>query len=92
MSAEAGKKGAPPEADPNEDSLPSIPADPALEAALREAAAAVPEEPEPGQASELLLDEAVEPGAPEEADRLRAQVADTSDRLLRMQADFENFR
>ena len=81
------------EADPNEETLPSIPPDPALEEALREAAAAVPDEGGDPPASEVLLEEAVEPGAPEqEVDRLRAQVTESSDRLLRMQADFENFR
>ena len=91
----AKRKDAPQaEADANEETIASIPADPELEAALREAAAAVPEEePDAEPVDEVLLEEAVPPGAPEEeVDRLRAQVTDTSDRLLRMQADFENFR
>lgn len=75
----------------------SIPIDPELEAALREAMEAV-EEPkaakpradrEPG-----LLD--AEPVSEREAEavasRLREELADADDRLLRLQAEFENFR
>ena len=70
---------------------PGLPENPELEAALREAAAAVDaREPaadasSPGDAD--AADEAA--GLPEE---LAAQLEASSARLLRLQADFENFR
>lgn len=76
----------------------SIPIDPELEAALREAMDAV-EEPEVTARSRAsretgLLD--AEPVSEVEAEavasRLREELADTEDRLLRLQAEFENFR
>lgn len=77
----------------------TIPTDPELEAALREAADAVPElaKPQapaaaPAGDSELLLDDMVEADEDAELFRLREQVTDANDRLLRLQADFENFR
>ena len=90
---------------------PSIPTDPELEAALREAADAVEgpdeeategeEEPKevpaaasPGDAVDaLLLDD---PLGEEDPDalvfRLREQLAEASDKMMRLQADFTNFR
>jgi molecular chaperone GrpE len=78
---------------PPEDDGGSIPIDPELEAALREAVAAVEE---PGAAARKSANEGVsdaEPGAEgERAVALREQLADAQDRLLRLQAEFENFR
>lgn len=74
---------------------------PELEEALREAAAAVPDpaprEPKPAgaapaEAGEVLLDQALEAPAEGELARVREELATAHDRLLRMQADFENFR
>ena len=100
----------------------SIPTDPALEAALREAAEAIPDRPEkarrkrvpvaepesaahsdaerePGAAEdesrdlEHLLDDEIEAGLPPEvAFALRDELAEANGRLLRLQADFDNFR
>jgi len=81
----------------------SIPTDPELEAALREAAAAVEEGEEAEQAKSdaryaerdpgLLDAEPVAEGEAEAvASRLREELADADDRLLRLQADFDNFR
>jgi molecular chaperone GrpE len=65
---------------------------PELEAALREAAAAVPD-PEPvREPGEVLLEQPVEGETSAEVARLREELAGAHDRLLRMQADFENFR
>lgn len=69
--------------------------DPELEAALREAADAVPDE-----APRRPRGEAPDaPEAPEgegerapDLERLQNQLSDTHDRMLRLQADFENFR
>ena len=78
----------------------SIPIDPELEAALREAMESVGEsepkrpararaEREPG----LLDAEPISEGEAEAvASRLREELADADDRLLRLQAEFENFR
>lgn len=42
---------------------------------------------------ELLLDDPVHPGSEEtELERLRREVTEANDRLIRLQADFENFR
>lgn len=75
-----------------EDDGGSIPIDPELEAALREAVAAV-EEPasarRPGGEAGPGAEPALEGG---EAVVLREQLADAQDRLLRLQAEFENFR
>ncbi len=83
-----------------EDEGGSIPIDPELEAALREAMKSVGESetkrpapartaPEPG----LLDAEPVPEGEAEAvASRLREELAGTEDRLLRLQAEFENFR
>jgi molecular chaperone GrpE len=66
-----------------EDEGGSIPIDPELEAALREAVAAV-EEP----AARPSGPAAAEAASPE----LEAKLAETQDRMLRLQAEFENFR
>jgi len=70
----------------------SIPIDPELEAALREAVAAV-EDPaaarRPGGEGAPDAEPAAEGG---EAVVVREQLADAQDRLLRLQAEFENFR
>jgi molecular chaperone GrpE len=76
----------------------SIPIDPELEAALREATesvaeprAAAPRGPRSGPG---ILES--EPVSEEQAEavvsRMREELADTQDRLLRLQAEFENFR
>ena len=74
--------------------------DPELQAALEEAAAAVPdplqsEEKDPPaveEPSELVLDDAVELPPEEDAPRLQKEVTEAHDKLLRLQADFDNFR
>jgi molecular chaperone GrpE len=78
----------------------SIPIDPELEAALREATESVadPGAPAPKRprvrSSEGILE--AEPVSEAEAEavasRMREELADTQDRLLRLQAEFENFR
>jgi molecular chaperone GrpE len=77
----------------------SIPIDPELEAALREATDSVedpqPAAPRPARAAEpgVLEAEPISEGEAEAvASRLREELADTHDRLLRLQAEFENFR
>jgi molecular chaperone GrpE len=73
-----------------EDDGGSIPIDPELEAALREAVAAV-EEPAPRKPAEGGPESVPEGGA-EGTALLREELADAQDRLLRLQAEFENFR
>ena len=83
-----------------EDDGGSIPIDPELEAALREAMESVGESqnappPAPRSAREpgLLHAEPIPEGEAEAvASRLREELADADDRLLRLQAEFENFR
>ena len=78
----------------------SIPIDPELEAALREATEAVadprasaPKGPRPAPGEGILEAEPVsEAEAEAVASRMREELADTQDRLLRLQAEFENFR
>lgn len=75
----------------------SIPIDPELEAALREAEESVGESsakpPRTGGERGLLDAEPVsEKEAEAVASRLREELADADDRLLRLQAEFENFR
>jgi molecular chaperone GrpE len=70
----------------------SLAADPELEAALREAADATPDPRGEEDSGELVLEEAVELDSPQELEHLRAQVTDANDRLLRLRADFDNFR
>jgi len=76
-----------------------IPTDPELAAALREAAEAIPDAPgsqdeESGEVDLAhLLDEEIEAGvAPAVVLALRDELAESNDRLLRLQADFDNFR
>ena len=80
---------------------PSISADPELEKALQEAADAIPDrrprrdEPPQGGTGEPEASGPSSPDDPavdEELDRLRKELATANDRLLRHQADFENFR
>jgi molecular chaperone GrpE len=67
----------------------SIPIDPELAAALREAMDSVDESRKSG----ILEADPVSQGEAEAvASRLREELADTQDRLLRLQAEFENFR
>jgi molecular chaperone GrpE len=75
----------------------SIPIDPELEAALREAMESVGE-PQAGagkgrSAHGMLESEPIAEGEAEAvAARLREELADADDKLLRLQAEFENFR
>lgn len=70
----------------------SIDPSPELEEALREAAAAVSDRESAG-AGEVLLEEPVEAASAEgEVTRLRNELSASHDRLLRLQADFDNFR
>lgn len=65
----------------------SIPIDPELEAALREATESVAD---PRAGAEDPIES--EPVSAEPAAPLREELAETQDRLLRLQAEFENFR
>lgn len=83
---------------------PKLEMDPELEAAMREAVDSIPERAKRSQQpaaegdEEPLLADPIEgegegEGDPvEEAQRLEEQLARTNDRLLRLQADFENYR
>lgn len=87
------RRGAPHGADvePDDDGG-SLGTNPELEEALREAAAAVPDADAGRGQGEVLLEQPVE-GSPEgEAARLREELSASHDRLLRLQADFDNFR
>ena len=65
---------------------------PELEAALREAAESVTDTAARGS-GEVLLEEPLPAGsAQQEVARLLQEVTDANDRMLRLQADFENFR
>lgn len=75
-----------------EPSVGSLGPSPELEEALREAAAAVPDLGRPREAREAQPEAPVEEAEEGEAARLRAELAAAQDRLLRMQADFDNFR
>lgn len=84
-----------PEAGPEADepSGGSIGPSPELEEALREAAAAVPEtEPQEDPPAEVLLEQALDAPPADEVERLREELSASHDRLLRLQADFDNFR
>jgi molecular chaperone GrpE len=78
----------------------SIPIDPELEAALREATesvadrrASAPKGARAASSEGILESEPVSEGEAEAVDsRMREELADTQDRLLRLQAEFENFR
>jgi molecular chaperone GrpE len=69
---------------------------PELEEALREAANAVADPPEPAAAAEPGEGAPAEAGDPSEAavriEDLSGELVEVKDRLLRLQADFENFR
>jgi molecular chaperone GrpE len=77
-----------------EESVGTLSVDPELEAALAEAAAAVPdvEARKPADEHEGLLDEFEEAAPKVEAGGSQGQLAEADDRLIRLQADFENFR
>ena len=82
---------------PPEDEGGSIPIDPELAAALREAEESVGESgaaPPRARTQSGVLD--ADPVSEKEAEavasRLREELADSDDRLLRLQAEFENFR
>jgi len=75
----------------NEDDL-SIAIDPELEKALEEAAQAVPEAAGGDDSEDLDLEETVDAAPEDEVARLRDQLLGANDRLLRLQADFENYR
>jgi transcriptional regulator of heat shock response len=65
---------------------------PELEAALREAAESVPD-PDAGTGGEVPREEPLAASAAEqEVARLLQEVTDANDRMLRLQADFDNFR
>ena len=89
----------------------SLTPNPELEAALLEAAEAIPDGPEgaddepeitgellpdepekPEDEEELILSNPIERPPQDEAMRLQVQLAETNDRLLRLTADFDNFR
>jgi molecular chaperone GrpE len=74
----------------------SIPTDPELEAALRAAAEAVGEgaddKPDPHDDGLLHADPIGEGEAEVLVFRLREELAEASDRTIRLQADFDNFR
>ena len=73
----------------------SIPIDPELEAALREAVDSVeePKAAKPRAEVGVLDAEPVSEGEAEAvASRLREELADADDKMLRLQAEFENFR
>jgi molecular chaperone GrpE len=76
--------------EPPADDGGSIPIDPELEAALREAVASVEEPSARRQPADAGQTEPVPEGG--DAALLREQLADAQDRLLRLQAEFENFR
>jgi molecular chaperone GrpE len=79
---------------PPSDEGGSIPIDPELEAALREAVDSVdePERPPARDPGELHTEPVPEGEAEAVAARLREELAEVDDRLLRLQAEFENFR
>ena len=87
------RRGAPHDTDaPPDDEGGSLGTNPELEKALREAAAAVPDADAGRGQGEVLLEQPVE-GSPEgERARLREELSASHDRLLRLQADFDNFR
>jgi len=71
----------------------SIPIDPELEAALREATESVADPRPKAAAGERILETEPVSGEGEAVvAQLREALAETQDRLLRLQAEFENFR
>ena len=93
-----GRRPVPPrEPHPEEDEASggSIDPSPELEEALREAAAAVPDPSrarEERASDEVVLDDPVSVRPEDEVTRLRDELATARDRMLRLQADFDNFR
>jgi molecular chaperone GrpE len=87
------RRGTPHDADaPPDEEGGSLRTNPELEEALREAAAAVPDADAGRGQGEVPLEQPVE-GSPEgETARLREELSASHDRLLRLQADFDNFR
>ena len=70
----------------------SIPIDPELEAALREATESVAD-PRAAAREGILESEPISDAQAEAVvSRMREELAETQDRLLRLQAEFENFR
>jgi len=110
MSGSPGNK--PPEAPEGWEALAdeaeaSLTPNPELEAALLEAAEAIPdgptgepeatvealpEAPEKPEDEELVLSNPIERSPQREAMRLQVQLTESNDRLLRLTADFDNFR
>jgi molecular chaperone GrpE len=93
--AEAAANGEAP-GDESEEN-PKLSMDPELEAAMREAMDAIPDgaprrENKSEGEDELVLANPIEGDPRQEANRLQTQLAESNDRLLRLQADFENFR
>ena len=85
----------------DEESVGTLDVDPELQAALDEAVAAVPDPQQQrkkdppavdDEPTELVLDDAVELPPEEDAPRLQKEVTEAHDKLLRLQADFDNFR
>ncbi len=86
---DGGRKGGPA---PDDDGG-SIPIDPELEAALREAMDSVAETPRRGETeSGDVAGSTPEAGAEDSVALLREELADAKERLLRLHAEFENFR
>jgi molecular chaperone GrpE len=86
-----------PEEAPEEEDGGKLATDPELEAAMREALESIPdgarrEEPKPEDDPEVVLSNPIEGDPIKEVHRLQSELAETHDRLLRLQADFENFR
>jgi len=91
----AAEADAPAGSEPEES--PKLSMDPELEAAMRAAMDAIPDgaprrEEKPEDGEELVLANPIEEDPRQEANRLQTQLAEANDRLLRLQADFENYR
>jgi molecular chaperone GrpE len=87
------RPGAPRGSDaPPDDEGGSLGTSPELEEALREAAAAVPDADAARGQGEVLLEQPVEGSSEAETARVRDELSASHDRLLRLQADFDNFR
>jgi molecular chaperone GrpE len=84
-----------PDAAGDPDESPKLEMDPELEAAMREAIDAIPDgakRREEKAEEELVLANPIEEPPGKEALRFQTQLAESHDRLLRLQADFDNFR
>jgi molecular chaperone GrpE len=97
VTARDGKNGRGPHDSPNgdEESVGHVDPSPELEEALREAAAAVPDPAERRARREAPAEgESAGPGPGEEggAGALQEELAQARDRMLRLHADFDNFR